>query len=135
MAGKYITISPDGKVEIKEAKPEHGNKPRLEFVQGLVGGFVERVPLDNLEDRFIDMYGDEEALIKANPVFNKVATDFDNRCIGFDGFHLCGSFAFVAYADDKDGNTDWAWLDEKQVTTVMQDFGLASIAAENERSK
>lgn len=127
MAKKYITISTNGKVDVVDADESLGATPRLEFMQKLVGGYVERVPLDKLEEAFIDMYGDEEALVKANPVFNRVATDFANRCVGNEWFHLYGNFSIVAY-EDIVGGFDWAWLSEKQVEFIMKDCGLEEIS-------
>ena len=132
MSAKYIRIDTSGTVDVLDGV---GEKPSLEWMQEKVGGYVERVVIPKCEADMIDMYGDEEALIKEDSVYNRVASIFANRALVYTPadcyeYNLFGAFVLVGYNENKDGDMEWCWLTDSQVSAVLDKHGLREIATE-----
>lgn len=88
MSGTLFVMSPDGRVT--EERWEQTGYPKLEVMQRLVGGYIERVRV-SWQGRKRDAYVDEDGLAKQLPP-------------NFNATRLCGMFivgSIVIWVPDK----------------------------------
>ena len=90
---QIFKIDTDGKAGIKDIEGD------LKSLQNEVGGLLTIVPYyEELEEQGIDIFADDEGLLKANPKVSLFVTDKKNRMKVLTG--LVGNLIFVSHDDD-----------------------------------
>jgi hypothetical protein len=84
MSGRLVVVYPDGAITVHS----HRGTPDLDTLQGLVGGFIERVSI-RWNGRVRDAYVDEDGLSKWLP-YNHHATQL-TKGTQFEGCRLHGN--------------------------------------------
>lgn len=98
----------------------------LKSLQSEVGGLITRVPyFDELTDKYIDIYADDEGLLKADPITTLIKAE-GNKIINM----LVGNLIFTGYNDD--GET--LGLTDEQLAFILAHLEMVEVKGRNTKT-